>query len=72
MLRLEQRQIAEIGIKSQLPLTLAGLGDIADIHQQQRFGRAGAYARRALDRISVSVKTVMLLSDSAIDGLRNG
>ncbi|MBZ7748899.1 NIPSNAP family protein [Klebsiella michiganensis] len=25
-----------------------------------------------IDRISVSVKTVMLLSDSAIDGLRNG
>ena len=43
---------------------------------QAHFYRSPAWRegpRQAIiDRISVSVKTVMLLSDSAIDGLRNG
>ena len=43
---------------------------------QERFYRSPAWRegrRQAIiDKISVSVKTVMELSDSAIDGLRNG
>lgn len=47
-MRLEQRQVAKVGIKGQLAFTLAGLGDITAIHQHQRVGRTGPHAGRAL------------------------